>query len=126
LVLLKTLAHSEMGSRIVALRRKAGLSQAQLAEAPEDSAKHTFFLQVRGGRHSGGASATDGIGVGDFETKKQKRAGAGPIGRMRHLFEAAPKLPRSQEEKIEMVLKAFVNQFSSRKAPAAESEPRSF
>ena len=33
LVLLKTLAPSEMGSRIVALRRKAGLSKAQLAEA---------------------------------------------------------------------------------------------
>jgi hypothetical protein len=66
LVLLKTLAPSEMGARIDSLRRKAGLSQAQLAEAPEDSAKHTFFLQVRGGRHSGGAQAADGAGVGRF------------------------------------------------------------
>jgi len=33
LVLLKTLAPSEIGSRIATLRRKTGLSQAQLVEA---------------------------------------------------------------------------------------------
>ena len=66
LVLLKTLTPSEMGSRIVALRRKAGLSQAQLAEAPEDSARHTFFLQVRGRRHSGETGAGAGKDFGGF------------------------------------------------------------
>jgi hypothetical protein len=44
LVWLKTLAPSEMGSRIATLPRKAGLSQAQLVEAPEDSATHALFL----------------------------------------------------------------------------------
>ena len=66
LVLLKTLALSEMGARIETLRRKAGLSQAQLDEAPEYSATHGLFLKVRGGRHSGGAGAADGAGTGCF------------------------------------------------------------
>jgi len=57
---------SEMGARIDSLRRKAGLSQAQLAEAPEDSAKHTFFLKVRGGRNSDGDGTADDAGVGCF------------------------------------------------------------
>ena len=66
LVLLKTLVNLEMGSRSATLRRKAGLSQAQLAEAPEDSASHGLFLQMRGERHSGGADTSDGAGVGCF------------------------------------------------------------
>jgi hypothetical protein len=52
-----------MGSRIATQRPKAGLSQAQLAEAPEDSATHGFFLRMRGGRHSVGVGA-DGADVG--------------------------------------------------------------
>lgn len=62
----KTLALSEMGSRIATLRRKAGLSQAQQAEAPEDSVTHDLFLRMRGGRHSCGAGAAYGVGVGCF------------------------------------------------------------
>ncbi len=48
------------------------------------------------------------------ETGKKKRAGVGPTGRMRRLFEAASKLPRSQQEKIAAALEAFVNQHSDR------------
>ncbi len=50
------------------------------------------------------------------ETGKRKRASAEPTGRMRRLFEAASKLPRSQQEKIAAVLEAFVNQHSDREA----------
>ncbi|MGH9768137.1 MAG: hypothetical protein ACREAB_11935, partial [Blastocatellia bacterium] len=50
------------------------------------------------------------------EKGKKKRASAGPTGRMRRLFEAASKLPRSQQEKIAAVLEAFVNQHSDREA----------
>jgi hypothetical protein len=35
---------------------------------------------------------------------------------MRRLFEAASKLPRSQQEKIAAVIEAFVNQRSGREA----------
>jgi hypothetical protein len=51
------------------------------------------------------------------ETEKKKSGGAGPTGRMRRLFEAVPKLPRSQQEKIAAVLEAFVN-----RAPTARRE----
>lgn len=48
------------------------------------------------------------------ETGKKKRAGAGPTGKMRRPFEAALKLPRSQQEKSAAALEAFVNQHSDR------------
>ena len=57
-----------------------------------------------------------GVSVDELlgETDKKRRAGAGPTGRMRRLFEAASKLPRSQQEKIAAVIEAFVNQHSDR------------
>jgi Na+-transporting methylmalonyl-CoA/oxaloacetate decarboxylase gamma subunit len=59
-----------------------------------------------------------GVSVDEFlgETEKKRRAGAGPTGRMRRLFEAASKLPRSQQEKIAAVIEASVNQHSDSEA----------
>jgi hypothetical protein len=47
-------------------------------------------------------------------TEKKGRAGAGLTGRIRRPFEAASKLPRSQQEKIAAVIEAFLNQHSKR------------
>jgi hypothetical protein len=57
-----------------------------------------------------------GVSVDELlgETEKKRRAAVGPTGRMRRLFEAASKLPRSQQEKIAAVIEAFVNQHSDR------------
>jgi len=57
-----------------------------------------------------------GVSVDELpgETEKKRRAGTGPTVRMRRLFEAASKLPRSQQEKIAAVIEAFVNQHSDR------------
>jgi hypothetical protein len=57
-----------------------------------------------------------GVSVDELlgETEKKRRSGAGPTGRMRRLFEASSKLPRSQQEKIAAVIEAFVNQHSDR------------
>jgi hypothetical protein len=49
--------------------------------------------------------------VGSNGTKKR---GAGPTGKMKQLFEAASRLPRSQQQKIAAVLEAFVNQHAMR------------
>jgi hypothetical protein len=59
---------------------------------------------------------TLGVSVDELlgETEKKRRAGGEPTGRMRRLFEAASKLPRSQQEKIAAVIEAFVNQHSDR------------
>ena len=57
-----------------------------------------------------------GVSVDELlgETEKKRRAAVGPTGRVRRLFEAASKLPRSQQEKITAVIEAFVNQHSDR------------
>lgn len=57
-----------------------------------------------------------GVSVNELlgETDKKRHASAGPTGRMRRLFEAASKLPRSQQEKIATVIEAIVNQHSDR------------
>src|SRR5215510_13394991 len=92
LVLLKTLAPSEMGSRIVALRRKAGLSQAQLAEALGIPQRTLSFYEREAGDIPAGLapSMARALGVSADEllgeTDKKRRAGAVPTGRMRRLF----------------------------------------
>src|SRR5262245_30701415 len=122
LVLLKTLAPSEMGSRIVALRRKAGLSQAQLAEALKIPQRTLSFYEREAGDIPAGLAPPIaralGVSVDELlgETERKRRAGAGPAGRMRRLFEAASKLLRSPQGEIAAVLEAFVNQHSDREA----------
>jgi hypothetical protein len=49
--------------------------------------------------------------VGSNGTKKR---GSGPTGKMKQLFEAASRLPRSQQQKLAAVLEAFVNQHATR------------
>jgi len=41
-------------------------------------------------------------------TNGKKKRGTGPAGKMRQLFEAASRLPRSQQQKIAAVLEAFI------------------
>jgi hypothetical protein len=41
-------------------------------------------------------------------TNGKKKRGTGPTGKMKQLFEAASKLPRSQQQKIAAVLEAFI------------------
>jgi hypothetical protein len=41
-------------------------------------------------------------------TNGKKKRGTGPAGRMRQLFEAASRLPRSQQQKITALLEAFI------------------
>ena len=41
-------------------------------------------------------------------TNGKKKRGTGPAGKMRQLFEAASRLPRSQQQKIAALLEAFI------------------
>ena len=41
---------------------------------------------------------------------ESQRRGSGPAGKMRQLFEAASKLPRSQQEKILGILQPFIGE----------------
>lgn len=47
-------------------------------------------------------------------TNGTRKRGSGPTGKMKQLFEAASRLPRSQQQKIAAVLEAFVNQHATR------------
>jgi hypothetical protein len=101
------------------------LSPAQLAEVLRILQRTLSFYEREAGDIPAGAGTADGVGVGCVspdelfrETEWKKRANAGPIGRMRSQFEAASKLPRSQQKKIAAVLEAFVNQHSDREARA--------
>ena len=111
---------SEMGARLASLRRHDGLSQAQLAEALGIPQRTLSFYEREAGDIPAGLAPpmarAMGVSVDELlgETDKKRRAGAGPTGRMRRLFEAASKLPWSQQEKIEAVIEAFVNQHSDR------------
>jgi hypothetical protein len=66
-----------------------------------------------------------GVSVDELlgETEKKRRAAVGPTGRMRRLFEAAAKLPRSQQQQIAVAqllqihLPCAAHQLRARRAP---------
>jgi len=66
----------------------------QLAERPDQLLNLAGALKV---------SVEDLVG-----TNGTKKRGTGPTGRMRQLFEAASRLPRSQQQKITALLEAFI------------------
>jgi len=113
---------NEFGARLPAIRQRAGLSQQQVAAKlglTQRAYAHweRYSVALRPDQLQQLAAIFQ-VSVDELlgETGKKKRAGAGPTGRMRRLFEQASKLPRSQQEKIAAVLEAFVNQHSDREA----------
>ena len=106
------------GERLHALREQAGLSQQQLAERlglPQTSyaywERHPVAL-----RPDQIVALANALGVsldqlfGDDAAKR--RTATGPTGKMRQLFEAASRLPRSQQQKVAAVLEPFIIQHS--------------
>jgi len=47
-------------------------------------------------------------------TNGSKKRGTGPTGKMRQLFEAAARLPRSQQQKITALLEPFIAHHAQR------------
>jgi transcriptional regulator with XRE-family HTH domain len=105
------------GQRLHELREAAGLSQQQMADklgmsqrAYSHWERRSVALradQVTSLAKILGVTADSLLGV---EPLRQR--GSGPAGKMRLLFEAVSKLPRSQQEKITAILEPFVNQHS--------------
>lgn len=98
---------------------QAGLSQQQLADrigltqrAYAYWERHPVALrpdQLLNLAQTLNVSVDDLVG-----TNGTKKRGTGPTGKMKQLFEAASRLPRSQQQKIAAVLEAFVNQHATR------------
>ena len=106
------------GERLHALREVAGLSQQQVAKKlgmkhaayawwerhpvalrPEQLLKLAKVFNVTVEEIVGGAEI--------------KRRGTGPAGKMRQLFDAASRLPRSQQQKVAAVLEPFIKEHSA-------------
>ena len=101
------------GERLYTLRQQAGLSQQQLADRLGISQRAYAHWErnpvaLRPDQLLGVAEALN-VSVEELVgNSASKKRGTGPAGRMRQLFEAASKLPRSKQHKIAAVVEAFI------------------
>ena len=108
------------GARLHALREQAGLSQQQLADRLGLTQRAYAYWernpvalrpeQLQELARALGVTVEDMLG----EPNGKKR-GTGPAGKMRQLFEAASRLPRSQQQKVAAVLEPFILQHAEAK-----------
>jgi transcriptional regulator with XRE-family HTH domain len=106
------------GTQLHMLREQAGLSQQQMADKLSVP-QRTYAYWEREPvalRAEQITALADALGVStDFLLGRKERQlrGAGPAGKMRQLFEAASRLPRSQQQKVAAVLEPFVLQHAN-------------
>jgi len=106
---------SEFGARLHAAREAKGLSQAQVADKL-GIAQQSYAAWERRDvalRADQLQQIADVLGVGVEQllanAPKPVRV-AGPVGRLRQVFESASKLPRHQQAKVAEFVEAFVAQ----------------
>jgi len=107
-----------MGARIAALRRKAGLSQAQLAEALKIPQRTLSFYEREAGDIPAGlvpqmakaldVSVEEVLGVSQTTARKR-----GPKSQLEKQLEAVADLPRAQQQRILNVVQALIAQAQS-------------
>jgi transcriptional regulator with XRE-family HTH domain len=105
------------GARIHELREQAGLSQQQLAERLGLTQRAYAYWERNpvALRPDQILRLAQALGVTVellLNGERTKRHAGGPTGKMRQLFEAASRLPRSQQKKIAAVLEPFILQHS--------------
>jgi transcriptional regulator with XRE-family HTH domain len=107
------------GQRLHALREQAGLSQQQLADRIGLSQRAYAYWE----RHPVAMrpdqllnlAQTLNVSVEDLVgTNGTKKRGSGPTGKMKQLFEAASRLPRSQQQKIAAIIEPFIAHHAQR------------
>ena len=107
------------GQRLHTLREQAGLSQQQLAERLGLSQRAYAHWErnpvaLRPEQLLSLAEALN-VSVDDLVgTNGTRKRGAGPTGKMKQLFEAASRLPRSQQQKIAALLEPFIAHHAQR------------
>ena len=107
------------GQRLHTLREQAGLSQEQLgAKLGLSQRVYAYWerhpVALRPDQLLGLAEALN-VSVEDLVgTNGTKKRGAGPTGKMKQLFEAASRLPRSQQQKITALLEPFIAHHAQR------------
>jgi transcriptional regulator with XRE-family HTH domain len=103
------------GQRLHELREAAGLSQQQLADTLGMSQRAYSHWErrpvaLRPEQLQSLAAALNLPVEALLASGGNKKRGSGPAGKMRQLFEAASKLPRSQQEKILAILQPFIRE----------------
>lgn len=107
------------GQRLHTLREQAGLSQEQLgAKLGLSQRVYAYWerhpVALRPDQLLSLAEALN-VSVDDLVgTNGSKKRGAGPTGKMKQLFEAASRLPRSQQQKITALLEPFIAHHAQR------------
>jgi transcriptional regulator with XRE-family HTH domain len=102
-------------ARLVALRKAAGLSQAELARLVDEPQANIAYWErtEKPPRSDVLPKLADVLGVRieellDVQAPPARRA---PAGQARRLFEEVQKLPRRQQQKVLDVVSAIVEQF---------------
>jgi transcriptional regulator with XRE-family HTH domain len=110
---------TSFGQRLHTLREQAGLSQQQLADRIGLSQRAYAYWErhpvaLRPEQLLSLAQALN-VSVDDLVgTNGTKKRGTGPTGKMKQLFEAASRLPRSQQQKITALLEPFIAHHAQR------------
>jgi transcriptional regulator with XRE-family HTH domain len=101
------------GQRLHTLRDQAGLSQEQLgAKLGLSQRAYAYWerhpVALRPDQLLSLAEALN-VSVEDLVgTNGKKNRGSGPTGKMKQLFEAASRLPRSQQQKLAAIIEPFI------------------
>lgn len=103
------------GERLHALREQAGLSQEQLAARLGLTQRAYAYWErnpvaLRPDQLMRLAEALGVTAENLLGANGSRKRGPGPVGKMRQLFNAASRLPRSQQQKITAVLEPFILQ----------------
>lgn len=110
---------TSFGQRLHTLREQAGLSQQQLADRIGLSQRAYAYCErhpvaLRPDQLLSLAQALN-VSVDDLVgTNATKKRGAGPTGKMKQLFEAASRLPRSQQQKLAAIIEPFIEHHATR------------
>lgn len=110
-------ARPTFGERLAKARQEAGLTQLQLAERIGVSQRVVTYWERQpvALRAEQLAQLADVLGVSaDFLLGRQngRPRSSGPAGKMRQLFDAASRLPRTQQQKVAAVLEPFIKEHS--------------
>ena len=99
------------------LREKAGLSLRELARIIGEQPTNVSYWE-----RTGKAPRADllmamaralGVTVEELLGESKPIRGTAPAGKMRQLFDAASRLPRSQQQKVADILSPFIKQHSA-------------
>lgn len=111
----------KQGSRLAALRRAAGLTQAELAQLVGETQQNIAYWEQseRPPRSDVLPKLARVLGVRsdhllDDTADLPKTRRAGPVGRVQMVFEEVAALPRMQQERIVETVSALVEQYRRR------------